>query len=92
MSLIFESVQVSILAMLVIFLVLGVLIGVIKVLVHFLPYAAPPPPPPRAQAPAAAASAGSSQDDDHIAAIHAALAHHLGKAPQDIHIANITSL
>ncbi len=86
-----EPIQVSILAMAVIFLVLGVLIGVIKVLVHYLPYSAPPPPPPRAQAPAATAS-GSSQDEDHIAAIHAALAHHLGKAPQDIHIIQITSL
>jgi sodium pump decarboxylase gamma subunit len=90
MELIIGSIQVSILAMGVIFLVLGVLIGVIRVLVHFLPYAAPPAPPSRAQAPAAAS--GSSQDEDHIAAIHAALAHHLGKAPQDIHIANVTSL
>ncbi len=84
-----EPIQVSILAMAVIFLVLGILIGVIRVLVHFLPYTAPPAPPPRAQAPAAA---GYSQDEDHIAAIHAALAHHLGKAPQDIQIVNITSL
>jgi len=85
-----EPIQVSILAMVVIFLVLGILIGVIKVLVHFLPYTAKPPPPPRAQAPAAAS--GSSQDEDHIVAIHAALAHHLGKAPQDLQIVNITSL
>ena len=91
MSLILQSIQVSILAMLVIFLVLGVLICVIKVMVHFLPYTAPPPPPPRAQAPAATAS-GSSQDDDHIAAIHAALAHHLGKAPHEIQISNIQTL
>jgi sodium pump decarboxylase gamma subunit len=86
-----EPIQVSFLAMTVIFLVLGILIGVIKALVHFLPYTAPPPPPARASAPAAA-SGPSSQDEDHIAAIHAALAHHLGKVPQDIHIANITSL
>jgi sodium pump decarboxylase gamma subunit len=90
MSPIIQSIQVSILSMAVIFLVLGVLVGVIKVLVHFLPYSVPPAPAPRAQAPAAAS--GSSQDEDHIAAIHAALAHHLGKAPQDIHIANVTSL
>lgn len=87
---IIQSIQVSILAMAVIFLVLGVLVGVIKVLVHFLPYTAPPPPPPRAQAPAAAS--GSSQDEDHIAAIHAALAHHLGKAPHEIQISNIQTL
>ncbi len=91
MSLIVQSIQVSILSIAVIFLVLGVLIGVIKVMVHFLPYTAPPPPPPKAQAPAATAS-GYSQDEDHIAAIHAALAHHLGKAPHDIQIANITAL
>ncbi len=84
-----EPIQVSILAMTVIFLVLGILIGVIQILVHFLPYAAPPASPYRAQAPIAAS--GSSQDEDHLAAIHAALAHHLGKAPQDIQIVNITS-
>ena len=89
MDLIFQSIQVSFLAMGVIFLVLGILIGVIRVLVHFLPYTAPPPSPSRASAPAAAS--GSSQDDDHVAAIHAALAHHLGKAPQDLHIVNISS-
>ena len=91
MSLILQSVQVSILSMSVIFVVLGVLIIVIEVMVHYLPYTAPPPAPQRAQAPKAT-SPGSSQDEDHIAAIHAALAHHLGKSPQDIHIANITSL
>ena len=85
-----EPIQVSILAMVVIFLVLGVLIGVIKVLVHFLPYTAPTAPQPRAQAPAAAS--GSFQDEDHIAAIHAALAHHLGKTPQEIRIINIQTL
>ena len=92
MSLILQSVQVSFLAMGVIFLVLGILIVVIQVLVHFLPYSAPSAPAPKAQAaPAAAASGTSHQDEDHIAAIHAALAHHLNKAPQDLHISNITS-
>jgi len=90
MSSLIEPIQVSILAMAVIFLVLGILIVVIKTLVHFLPYTAPPPPPARASAPAAAT--GSSQNEEHIAAIHAALAHHLGKSPHDIHISNITSL
>ena len=84
-----ESVYVSFLAMGVIFLVLGILIGVVEVLVRFIPYEAPPVPPAKAPAPATAPA--SSQDEDHVAAIHAALAHHLGKAPQDIHIANITS-
>jgi sodium pump decarboxylase gamma subunit len=91
MSLILQSIQVSFLAMGVIFLVLGILIVVINVLVHFLPYSAPPAAPNRAQSPAAASSGASHQDEDHIAAIHAALAHHLGRAPQDLHISNITS-
>ena len=89
MSLIIESIYVSFLAMGVIFLVLGILIGVVEVLVHFIPYTAPPAPPARAKAPAAAPA--SSQDEDHVAAIHAALSHHLGKSPQDIHIVNISS-
>lgn len=88
MSDIVQSVQVSFLAMGVIFLVLGILIGVIKVMVHFLPHTTQPASPTKAKAPAAAS--GSSQDEDHIAAIHAALAHHLGKSPQDIRITNIT--
>jgi len=88
---IIQSIQVSILAMAVIFLVLGVLIGVVEALVHFLPYTAPVASPPRTQAPVANAS-GSSQDDDHIAAIHAVLAHHLGKAPHEIQITNIQTL
>ena len=85
-----EPIQVSILAMTVIFLVLGILISVIKALVHFLPYTAQPPPPARASAPAAAS--GSSQDEDHIAAIHAVLAYHLGKSPHQIQITNIQTL
>ncbi|MDH5762986.1 MAG: OadG family transporter subunit [Nitrospinota bacterium] len=92
MSLILASIKVSFLAMGVIFLVLGILIGVVNLMVHFIPYTAPPSPAPRAKAPAAAPAAGPSQDEDHIAAIHAALAHHLGRAPQDIHIQNITAL
>ena len=89
MELIIQSVQVSFLAMGVIFLVLGVLIWVIRGLVHFLLYSAEPAPAPKASAPAT--KSGSSENEDHLAAIHAALAHHLGKAPQDIHIVNITS-
>lgn len=90
MSSIIAAMQISLLAMFVIFLVLGILIGVIRVLVHFLPYTAEPAPPARAQA--STAASGTSQDEDHIAAIHAALAHHLGKAPQEIHIQQIISL
>jgi len=91
MSLITQSMQVSLLAMGVIFLVLGILIVVIRVMVHFLPYKAPPAPAPKAAKTPAAAS-GYSQDEDHMVAIHAALAHHIGKSPQDIHIANVTPL
>lgn len=87
---IIPAIQVSFLAMIVIFLVLGFLIGVIKLLVYFFPYQKPPPGPLKTSAPAAAASR-SLQNENHIAAIHAALAHHLGKAPQDIHIVHITS-
>ena len=89
MSSIIAAIQVSFLAMCVIFIVLGILIGVIQVLVHFFPYTAEPAPPARAQA---ASATGASQEEDHIAAIHAALAHHLGKVPQDIHIQHITSI
>lgn len=90
MSSIIAAIQISFLAMSVIFLVLGILIGVIRVLVHFLPYTAEPEPPSRAQT--STAASGTFQDEDHIAAIHAVLAHHLGKAPQEIHIQHIVSL
>ncbi len=89
MSLVIQSIQVSILSMGVIFLVLGILIWVIRIMVHFLPYSAPPAPAPKAST--SSTSGSSSPDEDHIAAIHAALAHHLGKAPQDIQIVNISS-
>jgi len=89
MELIIQSIQVSILAMIVIFLVLSILIGIIQVMVHFLPYQNPQAPPAKASATPAS---GSSPEEDHIVAIHAALAHHLGRAPQDIHIGHITSL
>ena len=85
-----ESIQISFLAMIVIFLVLGILIGVIKVLVHFLPYTEEPVPTARTQSPVAAT--GASQEEEHIAAIHAVLAHHLGNAPQDLHIQHTPSI
>lgn len=83
---ILQAVSVSILSMSVIFLVLGVLIAVIKTLEHFIPYKAPPAAPPRATAKAAPAAA---DDGEHVAAIHSALAHHLGKSPQDVGITRI---
>jgi len=74
--------QISLLAMGVIFVVLSILIGVIKGLVHLLPYVEPPAPP-------AKPLPTGGQEDETIAAIHAALAHHLGKAPHQIHITRI---
>ena len=77
----------------VIFLVLGLLIGVIRLLVHLVPYQEPPATPQKKSAPPQVpAASGASQDHGHIAAIHAVLAHHLGKAPHEIHIQSITSL
>lgn len=80
------AVNVSILAMAVIFTVLTILIFTIQALVKLMPYEAPPPAPPRRQA---KSSAGSSHDD-HVAAITATLAMHMGKSPSEFRIVNIT--
>ena len=82
-----SAVNVSILAMGVIFLVLTILIFTIKVLVKLLPYEAPPPAPQRRQKPA---STASTSDDDHVAAITATLAMHMGKNPSEFRITNIS--
>lgn len=76
------SVQVSLIALGVIFLVLSLLIVLIEILVRLIPYAAPPP----------AAGAGPGGEDEHLAAIHAAVAHHLGTSPDSIQITNVRSL
>lgn len=81
------AVQVSILAMAVIFTVLSILIITIKALVKLIPYTAPPAKPRRKTAPTA--SAGGEQDD-HVAAITATLAMHLRKSPQEFRIVNIS--
>ncbi|CAI2717290.1 OadG family transporter subunit [Nitrospina watsonii] len=73
---ILASMKVSLLALGVIFLVLGILIGVIKTMTRLIPYKAPPPPAVKPKA--AAAPALSSEEDDHIAAIQAVMSHHLG--------------
>ena len=83
----FTALIVSILALTVIFLVLGILIGVIKVLVNFLPYKEEKIAPQVRQAPAP-----DTLIEEHIAVIHATIASHLGKLPHEIRITNITSI
>ena len=78
------AVNVSILAMSVIFTVLIILIFTIKILVKLIPYEAPTVPPARA------ASVGNSAgEDDQVAAITATLAAHIGKRPDQFRIINI---
>ena len=78
------AVNVSILAMAVIFTVLVILIFTIQTLVKLMPYKAPP----RRQT---VDSASSNQDDD-VAAITATLAIHMGKSPSEFRIINISQL
>ena len=80
------AVNVSILAMVVIFTVLIILIFTIKLLVKLIPYEAPPPEAPHRQP----ASTPSASDDDHVAAITATLAMYLGKSPDEFRIVNIS--
>lgn len=79
------SLVVSAIAMSVIFLTLAMLIILIRVLVAWYPYQEPPPsqkkPNPSATTP-----------PHHIAAIHAAVALYLGKAPHEIQTHNIKPL
>ncbi len=86
---VWNSIQVSFLAMGVIFLVLSSLIGVIKLLDKLIPYKAPPPAPPKPSPTRAKPQTSPSEDEEHIAAIQAVLAFHLGKQPQQIHVSNI---
>ena len=76
--------QISLLALGVIFLVLTILMAVIKVLDFLLPYVEPPAPPAKPQS-------SGGQEDETVAAIHAAMAHHLGQPPHQIQIARIQS-
>jgi sodium pump decarboxylase gamma subunit len=78
------AVNVSILAMAVIFTVLVILIFTIQTLVKLMPYKAPP-------SRQTADSASNNQDDD-VAAITATLAMHMGKSPSEFRIVNITQL
>lgn len=84
MSNLTASFAISGIAMSVIFFILSLLIVVTKVLVAFWPYEAPPAP--------AVASQPASTNPEHLAAIHAALAQHLGKTPDEIQLQNIKPL
>ena len=77
------AVNVSILAISVIFTVLIILIFTIKILVKLMPYQTPP-----ATAPRKTAGITSGQDDQ-VAAITATLAAHMGKRPDEFRIVNI---
>ncbi len=81
-----SAIQVSLLAMGIIFLVLGVLIGLIQILVKLLPYKAPPPAPVQVRP---QASTGSEETGEVVAVIHAALARHRGQTPDAIQITHI---
>ena len=80
------AVNVSILALFVIFTVLIILIFTIKILVKLMPYQA-------SLAPLAKSGPTSSpqKQDDQVAAITAALAAHMGKRPDEFRIVNIQS-
>ena len=80
------AINVSFLAMAVIFVVLIILIFTIKTLVKLIPYKTPPAPPARK----VSASSPPGQDDQ-VAAITASLAAHMGKRPDEFRIINIQS-
>ena len=82
------SITVSFLAMGVIFTTLTVLIGVIKILVSWMPYVAPPPSLKKRKS----YGHDDSQTTQNIAIIHATIAHHIGKQPQEIQISDIRPL
>ena len=80
-----SAVNVSILAMSVIFTVLIILIFTIKTLVKLIPYQESP------VAPVKKIVASAPEQDDHVAAITASLAAHMGKSPDKFRIVNIQS-
>ena len=82
MSALIAPLQISLLAMGVIFLVLTILIGLILILDALVPYVEPPAPPAKPQP-------AGGQEEETVAAIHAAMAHHLGRAPHQLHITRI---
>ena len=84
---IYTACVVSVLALSVIFLVLGILIGVIKVLVALLPYKEKAAPPPKAQV-----LPQNKLQEEHTVAVIAGIAAHTGKSPHEIHIKNIATI
>jgi len=80
------AVNVSMLAMSVIFTVLIILIFTIKALVKLIPYEAPPTPSARK-----VSASSLPEQDDQVAAITASLAAHIGKRPDEFRIVNIQS-
>ena len=84
---IYTALVVSVIALGVIFLVLGILIGVIKVLVTILPYTEKTASQPKPQAPAQ-----NQLQEEHTVAIIAGIASHTGKSPHEIQIKNIASI
>jgi len=84
------SIYVSISALGVIFVVLGILILTINILVRLIPYQAPPTPPARKQA--VVKENVEVEMEEHVAAITAGLAATLGKSPSEFQIVNIQQL
>jgi len=80
------ALNVSMLAMSVIFTVLIILIFTIKALVKLIPYEAPPAPHARK-----VSASSPPEQDDQVAAITASLAAHIGKRPDEFRIVNIQS-
>lgn len=102
-SLLIASIKVSLLALGIIFLVLGILIGVIKLMTYFIPYEeAHPAPQPVTAPPTAAPSSGTAptpalpvpapaaEEEEHLAAIQAVITHHF-RGSGNTQILNIQS-
>ena len=87
MTEIYTENTVSALALSVIFLVLIILIGLIKVMVYLVPYKEDPSPPETG-----APSTHNIPAEELTAAVHAALAAHLGKSPNEIQIGSVRPL
>ncbi len=81
------AINVSALAMGVIFVVLTLLIFTIQALVKLMPYEEPPAIPARKKASRSAAP----EQDNEVAAIMATLAAHMKKRPDELRILNIQS-
>ena len=83
------SITVSILALFVIFITLAILIGVIKILVAWMPYVDPPPSETKKKV---TALNNDPEINKHVAIIHAALSNYIGKSPEEIQISEIRSV